>query len=86
LSGGKRRGGLGDFREGLTDGIDEEGRPEFEEGRRSRWCFGAYGRRRPGDLPVVLRRRGQPADVQYDEAKLVAGSTCFGDASMRRIG
>jgi hypothetical protein len=24
----------GDFKEGLTDDIDEEGRPEFEEGRR----------------------------------------------------
>jgi hypothetical protein len=30
LGGGKRRGGLGDLWEGLTDGIDEEGRPESE--------------------------------------------------------
>jgi hypothetical protein len=86
LSGGKRRGGLGDFREGLTDGIDEEGWSEFEEGWRRRWCFGAHGRCRPGDLPVVLQRRGQPVDVQYDKVKLVAVSTSFGDASMRRIG
>jgi hypothetical protein len=35
LSGGKRRGGLGDLREGLTDGIDEEGRPESSGGRRT---------------------------------------------------
>jgi hypothetical protein len=36
LSGGKRRGGVGDLREGLTDGIDEEGRPESERGGRLR--------------------------------------------------
>jgi hypothetical protein len=48
--------------------------------------LGAHEWHHPGDLPVVLRRRGQPADLQYDEAKLVVGTTCFGNASMRRIG
>jgi hypothetical protein len=39
LSGGGRRGGLGDLREGLTDGIDEEGRPESERGGEM-WATG----------------------------------------------
>jgi hypothetical protein len=33
---GERREGVEDLREGLTDGIDEEGRPESERGGRLR--------------------------------------------------
>jgi hypothetical protein len=84
LSGRKTTGGLGDFREGLTDGINEEGRAESERsGRRRRFRGGRLGPSSDG-AHVAFRRRGGAADVRLGVANFTASLIGSGERPRRR--
>jgi hypothetical protein len=83
LSEGKRRGGLGDLREGLTDGIAEEGRPESER------VAGGVGTEVAGSSQVATahregRRTSGSASRTSRRPRLVPASVCGGGPRRRR--
>jgi hypothetical protein len=84
LSGWERKIGLGDFKEGLTDGNNEEGRPESKRSGRRRGYRGGWLVPSDDGAQVAFRRQGGAANVRLGVTSFTASSVGSGGHPRRR--